>query len=52
METDDKRAVFLEEFDSMAAYVSPVEDLSPAAASEPVVEAGFPPSTEPEPSAA
>ena len=29
METDDLRAVFLEEFDAMAAYVSPVEDLSP-----------------------
>jgi lysophospholipase len=31
MEADDMRAVFLEEFDAMAAYVSPVEDLSPAA---------------------
>ncbi|WP_298123771.1 alpha/beta hydrolase [Brevundimonas sp.] len=29
METDERRAVFLEEFDAMAAYVSPVEDLSP-----------------------
>jgi lysophospholipase len=32
MEADDKRAVFLEEFDAMADYVSPVEDLSPAVA--------------------
>jgi lysophospholipase len=32
MEADDKRAVFLEEFDAMADYVSPVEDLSPVAA--------------------
>lgn len=33
------RAVFLEEFDAMGAYVSPVEDLSPVAvppAPEPV----------------
>lgn len=29
METDDLRAVFLNEFDALAAYVSPVEDLSP-----------------------
>jgi len=29
METDALRAVFLDEFDAMAAYVSPVEDLSP-----------------------
>jgi len=29
METDDLRAVFLQEFDALAAYVSPVEDLSP-----------------------
>jgi lysophospholipase len=29
METDERRAVFLEEFDAMAAYVSPIEDLSP-----------------------
>jgi len=29
METDERRAVFLEEFDAMAAYVSPSEDLSP-----------------------
>ena len=29
METDDMRGVFLAEFDAMAAYVSPVEDLSP-----------------------
>ncbi|WP_374516352.1 hypothetical protein [Brevundimonas sp.] len=32
METDDRRAVLLEEFDAMAAYVSPVEDLAPATA--------------------
>lgn len=31
METDDMRAVFLTEFDAMADYVSPVEDLSPVA---------------------
>ena len=30
METDERRAIFLEEFDAMGAYVSPVEDLSPA----------------------
>lgn len=30
METDPMRAVFLEEFDAMADYVSPVQDLSPA----------------------
>ncbi|WP_298745918.1 alpha/beta hydrolase [uncultured Brevundimonas sp.] len=29
METDERRAIFLEEFDAMGAYVSPVEDLSP-----------------------
>ena len=29
METDDKRAVFLAEFDALADYVSPVEGLSP-----------------------
>ncbi len=28
METDDLRAVFLEEFDAIAAYVAPVEDES------------------------
>ena len=41
METDDLRAVFLDEIDAMGAYVSPVEDLSPMAvpaASEPVSE--------------
>jgi lysophospholipase len=38
METDELRAVFLEEFDAMAAYVSPVEDLSPLPVSEPVAE--------------
>ena len=32
METDELRGVFLEEFDAMGAYVSPVEDLSPASA--------------------
>jgi len=31
MEIDDMRAVFLEEFDAMGTYVSPVEDLSPVA---------------------
>jgi lysophospholipase len=39
MEADDMRRVFLEEFDAMGAYVSPVEDLSPVltpAPSEPV----------------
>ena len=35
METDDLRGVFLHEFDALAAYVSPVEDLSPLAGSEP-----------------
>ena len=41
METDPMRAVFLEEFDAMADYVSPVQDLSPApqSAAEPVTEA-------------
>ena len=29
METDDHRAVFLEEFDALADYVSPVQDLAP-----------------------
>ena len=29
METDELRAIVLEEFDAMGAYVSPVEDLSP-----------------------
>ena len=29
MEADDMRAVFLDEFDAMGAYISPVEDLSP-----------------------
>ena len=38
MEADDMRAVFLEEFDAMAAYVSPIEDLSPMAAPEAVTE--------------
>ncbi|MDO9588495.1 MAG: alpha/beta hydrolase [Brevundimonas sp.] len=40
MEADDMRAVFLEEFDAMGAYVSPVEDLSPmaVAVAEPVGE--------------
>lgn len=53
METDDKRAVFLEEFDAMAAYVSPLEDLSPAPVAEPVPAMppaqapGFGPGTEP-----
>jgi lysophospholipase len=32
MEADDMRRVFLEEFDAMGAYVSPVEDLSPVLA--------------------
>lgn len=32
METDALRGVFLEEFDAMAAYVSPVQDLSPVMA--------------------
>ncbi len=31
MEIDDMRAVFLDEFDAMGTYVSPVEDLSPVA---------------------
>src|SRR5690606_31550857 len=34
METDALRGVFLDEFDAMGAYVSPVEDLSPAAPAE------------------
>ncbi|WP_372706848.1 alpha/beta fold hydrolase [Brevundimonas sp.] len=38
METDDLRGVFLDEFDAMAAYVSPVEDLSPLAVTEPSPE--------------
>lgn len=37
METDELRAVFLAEFDALADYVSPVQDLSPLAA--PAVEA-------------
>ncbi len=32
METDDLRAVFLNEFDAMADYVSPVNDLAPGTA--------------------
>ena len=48
METDDKRAVFLDEFDAMATYVSPVEDLAPVAASA----GDIGPSSESEPSAA
>ena len=32
METDALRGVFLEEFDAMAAYVSPIQDLSPVMA--------------------
>lgn len=38
METDDMRAVFLNEFEAMADYVSPVQDLSPVAAPEPEAE--------------
>lgn len=38
METDALRGIFLEEFDAMAAYVSPMEDLSPMAAVGPVSE--------------
>jgi lysophospholipase len=44
METDDKRGVFLEEFDARAAYVSPIEDLSPAAAAD---DLAAPPAGEP-----
>ena len=29
METDDLRAIFLNEFDAMADYVSPINDLAP-----------------------
>jgi len=29
METDDLRALFLNEFDAMADYVAPINDLSP-----------------------
>lgn len=32
METDALRGIFLEEFDAMAAYVSPIQDLSPVPA--------------------
>lgn len=39
METDDLRARFLEEFDALADYVSPVEDLSPRPTPEPEPEA-------------
>ncbi|TAJ45113.1 MAG: alpha/beta hydrolase, partial [Brevundimonas sp.] len=42
MEADDKRAVFLDEFDAMADYVSPIPDLptvaDPAARTEDVTE--------------
>ncbi|WP_339873329.1 alpha/beta hydrolase [uncultured Brevundimonas sp.] len=43
METDALRGVFLEEFDAMAAYVSPIQDLSPvepAAGPAPGADAG------------
>jgi lysophospholipase len=46
MEADDMRAVFLEEFDAMGAYVSPVEDLSPVAVPANPVPAAEPGSTE------
>ncbi|SFS31026.1 alpha/beta fold hydrolase [Brevundimonas viscosa] len=55
METDDKRAVLLEEFDAMAAYVSPVEDLAPTtapAAPATAPDLGIPPETSPTPTAA
>ena len=44
METDAMRAVFLEEFDAMADYVSPVQDLSPT---PPPVVAEAPAETDP-----
>ena len=44
METDDRRAVLLEEFDAMAAYVSPAEELSPAPAAAPSTAAAEVPS--------
>ncbi|WP_332677273.1 alpha/beta hydrolase [Brevundimonas sp.] len=47
METDELRAVFLEEFDAMAAYVSPVEDLSPLPVSEPAAAPTAEPTAEP-----
>jgi len=40
METDERRGVFLDEFDAMGAYVSPVEDLSPALEPVPISQAG------------
>ena len=39
METDDLRAKFLEEFDALADYVSPVQDLSPSPSPEPTDQA-------------
>lgn len=39
METDELRGRFLEEFDALAEYVSPVEDLSPAPTPTPEPEA-------------
>jgi len=46
MEADDMRAVFLEEFDAMGAYVSPVEDLSPVAVPATPMPVAEPGSTE------
>lgn len=47
METDELRAEFLREFDALADYVSPVEDLSPLAPMEPPVEPAPPPAAPP-----
>lgn len=47
METDELRAEFLREFDALADYVSPVEDLSPLAPVEPPVEPAPPPAAPP-----
>lgn len=40
METDDKRAVFLSEFDALADYVAAEENLSPVVQEEPAVALG------------
>ena len=40
METDDKRGVFLAEFDALADYVAPEQDLSPVVQDEPTAAVG------------
>jgi lysophospholipase len=49
METDEMRAVFLNEFDAMADYVSPVNDLAPLASAVPTEATAAPASADPAP---